>query len=190
MKTEKEKLQAKTVDQLKRYAKKVGANVVDPKTGKAKTKDQLINSIVMKQRLSGKGDSQTGRSNTAKDMTRRAKSPGKRTSSTGKVYYERRANRSDKPGSLLGSNMNIYRAFLVTYVGPSNSRGSRVKIQDLRFRESVTIPYSYSYNRITDMAEEYLKGLGIKVVGQAEFADKGDLLFSNNFEVNIKKSRR
>jgi len=53
MKTEKEKLQAKTVDQLKRYAKKVGAKIVTPE-GKAKTKDQLVNSIVMKERLSGK----------------------------------------------------------------------------------------------------------------------------------------
>lgn len=108
MKTEKEKLQAKTVDQLKRQANKVGAKIVTPE-GKAKTKEQLINSIVMKQRLSGKGDSQTGRSNTAKDMTRRAKAPGKRTSSTGKVYYERRANRSDKPGSLLGQKYSVDR---------------------------------------------------------------------------------
>lgn len=101
MKTEKEKLQAKTVDQLKRYAKKVGAKIVTPE-GKAKTKDQLVNSIVMKERLSGKSDSQTGKSNTAKDLQRGAKAPGKRTSSKGKTYYERRANRSDKPGSLLG----------------------------------------------------------------------------------------
>jgi hypothetical protein len=100
-KTEKEKLQAKTVDQLKRQAKKVGANVIDPKTGKAKTKEQLVNSIVMKLRLSGQSDRQTGKSNTAKDATRQAKAPGKRTSSTGKVYYERRANRSDA-GLLLG----------------------------------------------------------------------------------------
>lgn len=100
-KTEKEKLQAKTVDQLKRQAKKVGANVIDPKTGKAKTKEQLVNSIVMKLRLSGQSDRQTGKSNTAKDATRQAKAPGKRTSSSGRVYYERRANRSDA-GLLLG----------------------------------------------------------------------------------------
>jgi hypothetical protein len=100
-KTEKEKLQAKTVDQLKRQAKKVGANVIDPKTGKAKTKEQLVNSIVMKLRLSGQSDRQTGKSNTAKDDTKQAKAPAKRTSSKGKVYYERRANRSDA-GLLLG----------------------------------------------------------------------------------------
>lgn len=50
--SEKEKLNAKNVDQLKRYAKKVGAKIVTP-DGKAKTKVQLVNSILMKQRLGG-----------------------------------------------------------------------------------------------------------------------------------------
>lgn len=51
--SEKDKLNAKTIEQLKRYAKKVGAKIVAP-DGKAKTKQQLVNSIVMKERLSGK----------------------------------------------------------------------------------------------------------------------------------------
>jgi hypothetical protein len=66
MKTEKEKLQAKTVDQLKRQAKKLGGKIVTPE-GKAKSKEQLINTIVMKLRLSGQSDRQVGKSNTAKD---------------------------------------------------------------------------------------------------------------------------
>lgn len=45
---------------------------------------------------------QTGTSNKTKDEMKKAKTPGKRKSATGKTYYERRANRSDKPGSLLG----------------------------------------------------------------------------------------
>jgi len=107
MKTEKEKLQAKTVDQLKRYAKKVGAKIVTPE-GKAKTKDQLVNSIVMKERLSGKSlgakpaaKKQTGTSNKARDLKRTAKAPGKRKSASGRTYYESRKNRSDRPGTLM-----------------------------------------------------------------------------------------
>ena len=53
MKSEKEKLAAKTVDQLKAAAKRLGGKLVTP-DGKAKTKVQLINTIVMKQRLAGK----------------------------------------------------------------------------------------------------------------------------------------
>jgi hypothetical protein len=53
MKSEKEKLAAKSVTALKASAKRLGGKLVTP-DGKAKTKQQLINTIVMKQRLSGK----------------------------------------------------------------------------------------------------------------------------------------
>jgi len=123
MKTEKEKLEAKSVAQLKTYAKRVGVNLIDPKTGKAKTKVQLINGIIMLQRL-GKAKKEIasvvkkqaskktatasrqtkmrGR-DIAKDIERKAQAPGKRTSASGKKYYERRANRSDVPGTMLGA---------------------------------------------------------------------------------------
>ena len=48
---------------------------------------------------------QTGTSNKVKDAKRKALAPGKRKSATGKSYTERRANRSDKPGSLTGVNI-------------------------------------------------------------------------------------
>jgi len=125
MKTEKEKLEAKSVAQLQAYAKKIGANIKDPKTGKLKTKIQLVNSIVMLQRL-GKAKKQIsavvkkqtskktaaesrqtkmkGR-DIARDLDRSAKVPGKRTSASGRTYYERRANRSDVRGTMLGSKI-------------------------------------------------------------------------------------
>ena len=53
MKSEKEKLAAKSVTALKASAKRLGGKLVTP-DGKAKTKQQLINTIVMKQRLGGK----------------------------------------------------------------------------------------------------------------------------------------
>jgi hypothetical protein len=53
MKSEKEKLAAKSVNALKAAAKRLGGKLVTP-DGKAKTKQQLINTIVMKQRLLGK----------------------------------------------------------------------------------------------------------------------------------------
>ena len=105
MKSEKEKLAAKSVLQLKAAAKRLGGKLVTP-DGKAKTKVQLINTIVMKQRLAGKsmGAKQTGTSNKAKDLQKKAMAPGKRTSKTGKAYTETRKNRSDKPPGLLGDN--------------------------------------------------------------------------------------
>lgn len=197
MKTEKEKLQAKTVDQLKRYAKKVGAKIVTPE-GKAKTKDQLVNSIVMKERLSGKSmgakpkvTKQSGKTNIAKDKARKALSPGQRVSAKGKKYYEYRRNRSDVPGTMLGQKVQEYssipnlRVFEVVYLGPSNTSGSRVKINDLRFQESKTIPYNYKADGIGGVATIYLNSLGIKIDARGE-SQKGTLLFTKNFEKSIK----
>ena len=45
---------------------------------------------------------QTGKSNRTADAARKAKAPGKRTSSTGKTYTETRKNRTDLPGYLTG----------------------------------------------------------------------------------------
>lgn len=45
---------------------------------------------------------QTGRSSARADKRNSAKAPGKRRSKSGSVYSERRKNRSDKPGTLLG----------------------------------------------------------------------------------------
>lgn len=198
MKTEKEKLQAKTVDQLKRYAKKVGAKIVTPE-GKAKTKDQLVNSIVMKERLSGKtlgakpaAKKQTGSSNKARDIKRAAKAPGKRKSASGRTYYESRKNRSDRPGTLMENSVNKnirtgppYRVFEVTFLGPGYSTGARVKIEDYRFKESKIIPYDYSKNSEKEVALAYLDRLGIKIEGYGQ-SKKGFLYFTQNFSKSIK----
>ena len=69
MKSEKEKLQAKSVNALKAAAKRIGANVIDPKTGKAKTKEQLIRGIVMKQNLTGKSMGGNAKPTAAKAKT-------------------------------------------------------------------------------------------------------------------------
>jgi hypothetical protein len=190
--SEKDKLAAKTVEQLKAAAKRLGGKLVTP-DGKAKTKVQLINTIVMKKRLAGKsmGAKQTGTSNKAKDLQRKAKAPGKRTSAKGKVYTETRKNRTDKPGTLLGQKIQDYRAIEnvrileAVFLGPSNVSGARVKINDYRFNESKTIPYSYKSNSEGETAAEYLNTLGIKIVAKGESA-KATVLFTKNFEKSIK----
>ena len=190
--SEKDKLAAKTVEQLKAAAKRLGGKLVTP-DGKAKTKVQLINTIVMKKRLAGKsmGAKQTGTSNKAKDLQRKAKAPGKRTSAKGKVYTETRKNRTDKPGTMLGQKIQDYRAienvrvFEVVYLGPSNYSGTRVKINDYRFEESKTIPYDYAIGDVGAIASAYLNTLGIKIIAKGMSA-KGFIFFTKNFEKSIK----
>ena len=72
MKSEKEKLQAKSVEQLKASYKRMGGKLVNP-DGKAKTKVQLINGIVMKNRLAGKSMGGNVKPMAAKAKTKEAK---------------------------------------------------------------------------------------------------------------------
>lgn len=49
-----------------------------------------------------KSPRQTGTSNKKRDAARKSKKPGRRRSASGKIYYERRKSRTDKPGSVTG----------------------------------------------------------------------------------------
>lgn len=59
-----------------------------------------------------KSSRQTGTSNRKADIDRKAKPPGKRKSRSGRIYTERRKNRSDKPGSLTGVNTSTLKSEL------------------------------------------------------------------------------
>lgn len=67
------------------------------------------NKIIVKKVTTSTNDRQSGTSNKDYDRKRVALPPGIRKSKkTGNEYTERRANRSDKKGSLLGTNVNAY----------------------------------------------------------------------------------
>jgi hypothetical protein len=173
MKSEKEKLAAKSVTALKAAAKRLGGKLVTP-DGKAKTKVQLINTIVMKKRLAGK-------------------SMGGNVKPTAKKTVAKKANvkntMAKKP--MLGQKIQDYRAienvrvFEAVFLGPTNVSGSRVKINDYRFNESKTIPFSYKTSGPGQTAAEYLNTLGIKIVTKGE-TQKGTVLVTKNFEKSIK----
>ena len=175
MKSEKEKLAAKSVTALKAAAKRLGGKLVTP-DGKAKTKQQLINTIVMKQRLSGK--SMGGNTTTKKVAAKKtvAKKP------TVKKVVKK---------TTLGQKVQDYRAienvriFEAVFLGPTNVSGARVKINDYRFDQSKTIPFGYKTNSEGQTAAEYLNTLGIKIVGKGE-TQKGIVLITKNFEKSIK----
>jgi len=124
----KEKLAALKVEQLKPKAKRLGVKLTNP-SGNAKTKAQLINAIVKaeekkpvakkpaakkpaaKKRVVKKGLAPVTGASKRRDAKRQAKAPGRRVSSTGRVYYERRSNRADAKqgapkGQMLGTERN------------------------------------------------------------------------------------
>lgn len=118
----KESLQKLKVEQLKPKAKRLGVKLTNP-SGNAKTKAQLITAIVKAEAkkpvakktaakkpaarkpktslIAPKGAKRSVR----RDSKRQALPPGRRVSKTGRVYYERRANRADS-GQMLGEKYN------------------------------------------------------------------------------------
>jgi hypothetical protein len=172
MKSEKEKLSAKTVDQLKASYKRMGGKLVNP-DGKAKTKVQLINGIVMKNRLAGKG---TG----AKATTVKKKVVAKKTVAKKAVKKTALGQYSQNYRDI--DNIRILEA---VYLGPTNSSGARVKIKDLRRSESKTIPYDYTSNSEGEVATKYLNSVGIKIFAKGETANSA-FLFTKDFGTSIK----
>jgi len=110
----KAKLMKLQVATLRNKAKALGISDVSKRT-----KENLVQSIILGEARKKRGTAagkkatakrtasstrQTGSSSTARDRARKALAPGRRVSRTGRVYYERRKNRSDKPGMLAGYN--------------------------------------------------------------------------------------
>jgi hypothetical protein len=70
----------------------------------------------------------------------------------------------------------------VKYLGPTDTRGSRVKITSERFENSKTISYSSEYNRAMDAAINWLsKERGFTVIGTGE-GDGHDYVIVSEFQ--------
>lgn len=80
--------------------------------------------------------------------------------------------------------MQSLKAYKVTFLGPTNFKGSRIKITDTRTNKSVTLGKSYDYNYALDQAIDYLKEKGVNVVGSAS-GDNFDILLSADFSTGL-----
>jgi hypothetical protein len=81
--------------------------------------------------------------------------------------------------------MQNLRAFEITILQVTNTKGLRVKIKDLRHKKTKIIPYSYEFNSCKDDAETYLKSLNIPCIYSCE-TEKGYIILSDNFDIMIK----
>ena len=52
--------------------------------------------------------------------------------------------------------MENLRGFEIICLSPTNIKGTRVKIKDLRFNKTKIISYDYSFNNIKEIALKYL----------------------------------
>lgn len=63
-----------------------------------------------------------------------------------------------------------YHILTVKYLGPTNSRGSRIKLISERFEQSHTFAYDYSGNTL-EQAIRKAQELGFNVIGTGEGKD-------------------
>ena len=80
--------------------------------------------------------------------------------------------------------MKNMRFFEVIYKSPTNYKGARVLVKDLRFNKRRTIDYKYGMNSITDMAIDFLEKKGIEIVCNGENINSM-LLATENFDIQI-----
>lgn len=80
-----------------------------------------------------------------------------------------------------------YRGFIVRYIGPSNTRGSRISIHDTRHNVRRVINYSHEISgHYDDQAKDWLEGQGIPICGQVlTDALPSTILLSTNFNVRM-----
>lgn len=74
-----------------------------------------------------------------------------------------------------------YHVLKVTFLGPTNYRDGRVKIQSERFKESVTINYNHNYNNTKEVAANWLDSKGFNIIGAAESKD-GYYIITDTFK--------
>lgn len=76
-------------------------------------------------------------------------------------------------------NLHLIR---VRYIGPSNTKPSRVKLISGRFGESVTFALDQSYRDSVEHAQAWLADHGFGVVAQAEMGGRDHALLSDTFK--------
>jgi type II restriction/modification system DNA methylase subunit YeeA len=78
--------------------------------------------------------------------------------------------------------MQNYHVITAIYIGPTNEKGSRIKLHSDRFEQTVIISFNHETFRQTDeIAIDYLQSKGFDIIGKAEKKD-GYFLISNTFE--------
>lgn len=98
----------------------------------------------------------------------------------------RRTTMAAKPAKF---NLPPYRLFEVKYMGPTNYGGSKVKIHDLRFDESVSLPYDHGSQGSVHQAYSYLRSIGIKCVGMG-LIKNGYIIWTKDFATPLKQNKK
>ena len=99
------------------------------------------------------------------------------------------------PTKMSVHDLDRHRGLQVYFIGPTDHRGARVCIKDLRRGDRVVLPYSYEHGDILQQAYEYLQAKFEWSVDHGFTADfnvvladttKGYILSTTDFNTSIK----
>ena len=74
-----------------------------------------------------------------------------------------------------------FHALTVKYLGPTDTKGSRIKITSERFEQSITISRDYSKSSWLDQAMELLQSKWFHVIGATE-CNNNTIILSDTFK--------
>ena len=82
--------------------------------------------------------------------------------------------------------MTNLRMFAVKFLGPTETQGARIKINDLRTGDVRVINYDYSKSQDYEVAMDFLEARRIPILGHAWDDRTGrSYLLSDNFDISI-----
>lgn len=82
----------------------------------------------------------------------------------------------------LQEKLNQRRVYKVKYLGPTNHKGSRIKLTNLSGGMSKIYPYNYKYNNIQDMAIDIIENELTYLKVKDYFYDKQEVyLIAKNY---------
>jgi len=93
----------------------------------------------------------------------------------------------------ISRHMLSSRIIFFKYCGPTNTRGSRIKLTDKRFNQSVYVRFNYDLNSAKQIATVFLLRNGWDVIGASEFGqgDEGILIIGTwDADQQLKDTRR
>lgn len=73
-----------------------------------------------------------------------------------------------------------YRQITITFMGPTNTLGARVKIQDKYQHDEVVLSYDYAIGSIAEQGMQYLLSKGFNPVCRCS-TDTEDIILCNNW---------
>jgi len=77
--------------------------------------------------------------------------------------------------------MQNYHLIFIRYIGPSDTRGSRIVIRSEKFEQSTVISIDHRDDSITPTATRWLTDRGFNIIGMGETRD-GYALISDTFK--------